>query len=260
MIDLHAHVLPALDDGPQDMAGAVALCAQAADDGTQTIVASPHMLNGVFFVTPQQIRDGVVALEDELRRQAIPLRVLPGADVHAVPDVVESVRDRRVMTIADGGRYLLLELDHDVIAPGIERLLFGLRLAGVTPIVTHPERIGEVQRNPERIRPLVEAGIPMQLTAMSLTGDFGPEAHACALTLVRRQLVHFVASDAHSARHRGAGLAAARKVVAGLVGEDTAAQVFVDRPRAVIEGRPITLPEPIDDRKPEPFWSRWIKW
>jgi protein-tyrosine phosphatase len=258
MIDLHAHVLPGLDDGPRDLAAAVALCARAAADGTQTMVATPHMYNGVYEVTREQVMGGVAGLAAELERQAVPLRVLPGADLHVDEGLPEAVRSGRAVTIADGGKYLLLELDPETVTPGIERLLFQLRLAKVTPIITHPERIEEVQRNPLRMLPLVEAGVPMQITAMSLTGGFGRSAQECAREMVRRRLAHVVASDAHSADGRGPGLSAARRVVEELAGAEEAEAMFALRPKAVIEGRSFALADPIAAPARKTFWQRWL--
>lgn len=258
MIDLHAHVLPGLDDGPENMTEAVAMCARSAADGTELMVATPHMFNGVYDVTPEQVREGVAALQAELQRQGVGLRLAPGADVHVDAGLPEALRAGRVMTVADGGKYMLLELDHETVMPGIERLIFKLRLAGVVPILTHPERIEEVQRDPGRLVPLVEAGVPMQLTAMSLTGGFGPAAQRCANEMVARRLAHVVASDAHSVGRRGPGLAEARRVVEESAGAEAAKAMFVDRPRAVVEGRPLALPEPTEARRPAGFWSRWF--
>jgi len=245
MVDLHAHVLPGLDDGPRSMAEAVEMCRLAAADGTRALVATPHVMKGVYDVTREQILDGVRRLAEALSREKVGLRVLPGADIHADADLLEAARAGELMTVADGGRYVMIELDGQHLPSGVEQLFFALQLRGLTPILSHPERNVEVQRNPGPLERLVRGGLVTQITAGSLTGLFGEASARCARHLLKRNLAHLVASDAHSCARRPPGLSEARREVRRLVGEATATQIFESRPEAVLAGRPLELPEPI---------------
>jgi len=244
MVDLHAHVLPGLDDGPASVEEAVAMCRLAADDGIRTIVATPHVMRGSFDVTREQIREGVERLSAALSEKGIPVDILPGADVHADADLLTSGGVADLMTVADGGRYLMVELSAQHVPSGVARLLFALQIRGITPILSHPERNAEVQRNPILLAPLVRSGIVVQITAGSLTGLFGEKSARCARLLLKRNLAHLVASDAHSLVARPPGLSRARRLVEAVLGDEPTAEIFERRPESVIKGRPLELPEP----------------
>jgi len=243
VIDLHTHILPGLDDGPADMEEAVAMCRQAISDGTTAVVASPHMFNGMFDVGREDILDGVNRLRKRLEVESLSLAVSPGADVHAVPNLDKLLRDGLAMTIGDGGKYIMTELPQDTLPPGLSQLLFSLQLAGITPIISHPERNMEVQANPFLMTDIVEAGNLIQLTAASVTGDFGEPPRECARALITARLAHLVASDAHSPDRRPPGLSRALAVVRKLLPTEEVKEMFFHRPRQVLAGEYIDLPE-----------------
>jgi len=235
------------------MAEALAMCRIAVDDGTTTLVATPHMMNGVYFVSREDVLGATAELRAGLAAENVPLEIVPGGDVHIDPKLPDLLRDGQVMTVGDAGRYMLLELPHDLVPPGVSGLLFEIQLAGVTPIVTHPERQRTVQAEPGLLQEWVEAGTLTQVTAASLTGGFGGEAERCARELLDRRLAHLVASDAHSLGARPPGLSASRRVVEAMLGLDEAREIFDRRPRQVVEGDDIDLPAPRGDRR-----RRWF--
>jgi len=255
MIDLHAHVLPGLDDGARDIEEAVVMCRMAAEDGVGTVVASPHMLDGVFNVRREDIIQGVRELRDHLNLAGISLRVEPGGDIHLEPDFCQRLRAGEVMTLADAGRYVLVELAQDVLPQGLQELLFSIQLAGVTPIISHPERNREVQDDPSVLESFVRAGNVIQVTAGSIEGAFGTRVRECVFVLLREGLAHVVASDAHSPGMRPPGLARAREVVAALLSNEEAEEIFVSRPGQILAGERVELPEPSHDQR-----SRWRRW
>jgi len=259
MIYLHAHILPGLDDGPERMEQAVAMCRLAADDGTSTIVATPHMFSGMFDVGRNDVLDGVRAVQHALNAEGIPLKILPGGDVHAHADLVALIRSGEVMTVADGHKYVMVELSHQVVPPYVQEMLFSLQLSGVTPILTHPERNLEVQHDVGVLLPMVRAGNLVQITAASLCGDFGSDAELCAKELLRRRMAHLVASDAHSLERRPPGLTRARAVVEELVGADYAQKVFEEYPERIVAGASVSVPDPVEEVRPrrKRIWAWW---
>jgi len=219
MIDLHCHILPGLDDGSPDLATSLEMARIALDDGIETIVATPHS-----FVdagpTPAQIRTATQQLQTALADHNLPLTILPGAEVRAHPDLVELVHDGQVMTIADQGDYLLLEPPFVGIPNYLEQLCFDLQIAGITPILAHPERVELMQSQPEMCARLVERGCLVQINAPSLHRKYGRTIARIAADLIRGKLVHIVASDAHNATFRPPVLSKVRRVVVQAAGED----------------------------------------
>jgi len=258
MIDLHVHILPGLDDGPERMDDAVRMGRIAVEAGTSIIAATPHMFDGQYNVSAEQVREGVCALQNELDRQGIPLRVLPGGDVHGQVDLADHLRAGEVMTLADAGKYLLVELSSQVVPPHTANMLFALQMSGVTPIITHPERNLEIQRAPDLLLPFLASGNLVQVTAASLTGNFGPDAEHCAKELIIRRMAHLVASDAHLPRGRPPGLRRARSVVEDLLDRDIAATLFDKHPQSILAGQPIDPPIPLATRpRRMRLWGRW---
>ena len=244
MIDIHSHIIPEVDDGPPDWPTAIEMCRLAALDGVKSMVATPHMLDGLYNVDRQLIIKKVAELQTRLGQENIDLEVLPGADVHIDFEFVELLRRGELLTINDTGKYILVEFPHEVLPRSIENLLFSIQVAGVIPIITHPERHSEVQRKIDIVYRWVEAGNLIQVTAASMTGEMGKAAKQCSLQLLKAGLVHLVASDAHSSTWRPPGLSKARQVVTNLVSEELGNEIFVTRPQLVIEGKDIDIPMP----------------
>jgi len=258
MIDLHIHILPGLDDGPSNMAESLAMCRLAVADGVRTIVATPHMLNGMFDVSRTSILAGVRKLQDSLDIEGIPLTVFPGADIHIEKDLCNLLKDGTVVTVGDLGKYVMVEMASDVLPWGLSKFLFDIQLTGVTPIISHPERNYEVQQDPSMMSEFVDAGNLVQLTAASIAGGFGSAAKQCAHTLLRMRLAHVVASDAHSFKGRPAGLSKARSVGEEILSFDEAEEMFVQRPAKILAGEYVDVPERTQEKKIGR--KRWFSW
>ncbi len=234
-VDIHCHLLPCLDDGAESVDEAMAMAEMAVADGLTTIVATPHQLGNHPENTAERIRRAVSEFQRRLDAGGVPLRVLPGADVRIDADLVGKIRSDTVMTLADRGRHVLLELPHDVYVP-LDRMLADLSSTGLVGILSHPERNRGLLNEPRLVRPLVERGCLLQVTAGSLTGAFGGHVKRFAESLVRQGLVHFVSTDAHGTKVRRPVLSAAFDEVARLAGEKAATDLCCRHPAAVAAG------------------------
>jgi protein-tyrosine phosphatase len=239
MVDLHCHLLPGVDDGAQRLEDSVEMCLRAAQDGCTAIFATPHQRTTTW--DPRD-RPRLEALRNEVQERvgATP-RILSGAELRIDAELLGElgrISESGLLPLADS-RYLLLEF-HRAPAPSeIDPfdLLDELVAADWRPIFAHPEFIPWIAADPDLAQAMVERGALFQLTAMSVTGDFGVRAQTVCTTLLDRHLAHFVASDAHSPQWRPPGLSRARRVIAARWGEDTAHRLTVENPTAVIEDR-----------------------
>lgn len=236
MIDLHVHILPGLDDGPIDWAESLRMCRMAGAAGTKTVTAAPHMYNGVHVVSREDILAGVRELRDRLLEENIALDIAPGAEVYVHGELAGLLQEGKVMTLGDKGRYLLLEVPLDIMPRGLDHYLFSIHLAGVVPILAHPERNFDVQSHPEMLAKLISSGTLLQLTAGSLFGLFGSRAKKCAMKLLKAGMGHLVASDAHDAGSRAPILDEAYHIVKKTIGTEEADEVFVTRPARILAG------------------------
>ena len=136
MIDLHAHVLPGIDDGAADEPVALAMCRAAVADGITTMVATPHMYCGAGVTDSSVIRDSAARLKSRLAEEQIPLDLCWGAEVQLVEDLLARFRAGAVPTYNSMGKYLLLEMPPVPNGLAILReTIFRLQLDGVTPII-----------------------------------------------------------------------------------------------------------------------------
>ncbi|MBI4397832.1 MAG: tyrosine protein phosphatase [Candidatus Omnitrophica bacterium] len=236
MIDIHSHIIPGIDDGAQSWEEAHRICEMAFEDGTQVIVATPHAYNGMYGHEGQDIHEAVGKLNQELRDRNIDLEVIPGAEVHARPDLVDILRQNPALTLNASRRYFLLEFPHAHIPRNVRQFLFDLGVGGFIPIIAHPERNLELQNDPDLVEDLVNRGSLCQITAMSVMGQFGARAEKLALELLERDCVFVVASDTHSAKSRPPYLSGAYAKIKQNYGEKKAKELFEINPRKVIEG------------------------
>ena len=238
MIDLHSHILPGLDDGSRTVEDARGLARRAAEDGVTAIAATPHVRSD-YPTRAEEMERGVSRLREDFLAEGIDVEVLPGGEIDL--GMLASLDDDglRRFTLAQSGRYLLLEFPYTGWPAGLEETVYGLGLRGLLPILAHPERNREVQSKPERLAEAVRMGALVQLTAASLDGRIGRSSQTAANKLLELGLAHVLASDAHTPEIREAGLAAAAEA---LQDDDLARFLTVEAPSAIVAGEPV--PEP----------------
>jgi protein-tyrosine phosphatase len=241
MIDLHCHILPGIDDGPKTLEEAIAMGRLALADGCRAMIATPHQRRGRWWNSD---RGAIAKLARDLQASlGTRMRILVGGEVHVDSELlaeVEKLPEGGICTLA-GSRYLLIELDDRGRAGEAISLVHEMAVAGWIPVVAHPEFIPWLAGDLDLTARLVSLGARMQVTAMSVTGDFGKGPQADTHALLDAGLVHFVASDCHGTQRRPPGLRRAHQMIAGRWGADVAKRLVSDNPRAVVQNRP--LPE-----------------
>jgi protein-tyrosine phosphatase len=237
--DIHCHLVPGIDDGAKSLDESLAMARLAIDEGFATIICTPHQCGNNSQVTGEMIRSQVAQLQSHLNDAGIPLTVMPGADVRIEPGLVSLLQSGKVVSLADRMRHVLLELPHEVYLP-LEPLLKELRSAGMTGILSHPERNAGILARPEIMAGLVDGGCLTQVTAGSLLGTFGPASQQTAEQFVSQGLVHFIATDAHGARARRPLMKQAFEKCVHLVGEAAARQMACSHPAAVASGNDVS--------------------
>ena len=233
--DVHSHILAGIDDGSANLAESLAMARMAEADGTKSLIATPHQLGTNSHVTAEAIRQGVVDLQAALNAEGIGVSVLPGADVRIEPELPKLVKQGRVLTLADRGKHVLLELPHETYFP-LDALLAALARQGLVGILSHPERNRGIIKNPDVMWDVVEAGGLLQITAGSLTGAFGRSPQKIAELCVEERLIHFIASDAHDTKNRPFGMREAYDTINEMADESLAQLVCCENPARVFAG------------------------
>ncbi len=239
MIDLHSHVLPGIDDGPETIEGSLELARAAAAAGPRVLVATPH----VSWSYPNDA-DTIVALVDQLNArlaaERVTLEVQAGAEI-AMTCLTDIAPAELLRLRLGAGPWLLIEPPFTPAVMGLDSILLDLQRQGHRVLLAHPERCQAFHRDPEMLSSLVRAGILTSITAGSLIGSFGGEVRRFALALAREGLIHNVASDTHDTARRPPGIATELRQ-AGL--EPLAEWLTEQVPAAILSGEEIP-PKPL---------------
>ncbi len=251
MVDIHCHILPSLDDGAREESVSIEMARMAAADGITHVVATPHSNHEFKFDAELNRRK-----RDELQKAiGDSPQLLLGCDFHLSYENLEDVRKNATQYTINGLQYLLVEFADVGVPPNIDRVFSDLLDRNLVPIITHPERNPLLSNNLSQIHKWIGAGCYVQVTAGSFLGRFGKHALKFSLSLLKHEMVHFIASDAHDTKHRPLLLSAARQVIADERGEETAAALSEENPRAVIEGRMLPWQPVVMDIKERKWFS-----
>ena len=240
MIDLHSHILWAVDDGPATVSGSLEMARDAVADGITAVAATPHVRDD-FPTAPDAMERAVEALRERLRAEDVPLDVHRGGEIALDRLPLLRADDLRRFGLAGNPACLLVETPYVGWPAWLPSRVLDLAATGVTPVLAHPERNREVQAAPERLAPLVDGGTLVQITAASLDGRLGRRTEQCARTLLDLGLAHLLASDGHERYIRAVGMSRA----AAAVGDESLARWLTEEiPAAIVSGAALP-PRPV---------------
>jgi len=203
MIDIHNHILPAVDDGATDPETSLAMLQEAINQGVKQIVLTPHLYEADIVNSTgewqQRVDAAAQIVFDLVEQHALPIEVVVAAEVRyqdLMPVILEE------MKVILGGKYLLLEFPFQLVPKNLTRIIYEITMKGITPIIAHPERIKPWQKDPNSLEELLNMGCPMQLDIGSFLGKLGPGSEKLAHLLFERDAVHLVGSDSHGIHQR----------------------------------------------------------
>ena len=245
MVDIHHHLLWGLDDGARDFDTSVAMAKASAADGVTHIVCTPHA-NGNYAYLPEENAGKIAELQERLDADGVPLKLGIGCDFHLSYDNILEARENPKKFSINGRGYLMVEIPDYGIPVGLSETFYELQLAGLTPVLTHPERNPTLQQNLGRLAEWMRGGVLVQVTGDSVTGNMGKTAKRVAHELLAKRWVHFLATDAHNLSSRPPRLSEARDLVAKKYGQGYADSLTTINPMAAFKGVSFEPDEPID--------------
>lgn len=201
-VDIHTHILPGLDDGPEDIGESYQLAKLYVAAGVQRVIATPHFLPGTAWsATADRVFAAVESLREHLRTEGIQLKVEAGMEIAYHKRMLENIADGVVLPLGSSGNYLIessFHGDQDGLLIMLESLLEDKQKI----ILAHPERIDFFQQRPRILERFVQKGLKIQVNSGSLLGHFGSRAMKTAEHFYQYECLHFIGSDAHNISKR----------------------------------------------------------
>ncbi|PTJ38003.1 tyrosine-protein phosphatase, partial [Staphylococcus simulans] len=205
MIDIHNHIIPKLDDGPSNNEEMMELLKQAVNQGITGIVATPHHLHPRFDNEYSQVEKNIEILNNSDEVKKLGLTIYPGQEVRITDQIFDEIEEGKIKGV-NNTNYILIELPSGEFPHYTKKLVYRLQVKGFIPVIVHPERNKAIAKDINLLFSLVNIGALSQITASSLTGKSGKNIQKLTCRMLEHQLVHFIASDAHSAMQRPFGL------------------------------------------------------
>jgi len=262
MIDLHCHMLPAIDDGARNLETALKMAQIAVKDGITTTACTPHIYPGLFENTADGIRQAAINFQEALNQADIPLKITYGADVQITPEMIDGLDNGRIPTLHNS-RYFLFEPPHHISPPGMNNLIHDVLASGYIPVITHPERLSYIDHDYDKFVEAAQKGAWIQLTAGSLTGRFGKQVQKISERFIKDGITHLLATDAHNLQNRAPILSEAKDAAATLLGQEEATRLVLERPQGILQNAsPDTLTDPPGLRpgaQKTPTPKSWLK-
>jgi len=247
LADLHVHLLPGLDDGPQSWDDALAMCQIAAAEGVRHTVALAHQSER-WNVSADAIRAACRELRQRLQADDTPLEIFPAAEVMATPEMTDAWAAGRLLSVGDHGQFLLVEMPHRLFVD-LRPIVRRLSARGVRLILAHPERHPELLHDSGRLEELISFGCLVQVSSRSLTDPASSADEKAVRDWCRRGCVHLLGSDGHSPRRRKPLLSAAAGRIREWAGPAAAERICGATGRAILNGEPVDVPPPTAGRR-----------
>jgi len=251
MVDIHSHIVFGVDDGAKTMEDSLAMLELAAESGTTDIVATPHS-DLKYEFDSDLVVERIAGMQARIGDR---IRIHKGCEFHLFYDNVENFKTNRSRFTINGRRYLMVEFPDAQIPQTIDGIFRDMIGNGITPVIAHPERNALLMSRLSDMVEWIRAGCRIQVTSQSFTGRFGKAAEEGCRRLMRRNMVHFVASDAHDTEWRPPDLREAWRFVSAEYGDHVAERLFTTHPRMTLTGQHLKCEDPDDEIKP--WWKVW---
>lgn len=230
MIDLHCHIIPGIDDGSNSLYESLEMARIAAHDGIKAIVATPHVYQGT--PSPEKIADNIKQLKEEIKKNGINIKIFPGAEI-AFPAEIDDLKNYSINRTNN----VLVEFPHNYLPISAANYISNVVSKGFAPIIAHPERNLAILRNPAKLFELIKKGAYVQLTSSSISGDFGKEIQALCVFLLKKKVVHLIASDSHGTGFRKPVLTNAIRYAEKFLDIEYINRLTYENPLRILEGR-----------------------
>lgn len=237
MIDLHAHILPNIDDGAESMDESVEMAMLASATGVKAIAVTPHSyaLGEEDFYTYDSKFD---EFKKTIFKENIDIEIYPSMEVFACNKMIRLLEEKKFKTI-NQTKYVLVEFAFGEDVWMMKRYIEELKEAGYIPVIAHPERYRALQESIESVYEFVKEGSIIQINKGSVLGRFGRKSYRLALEMLENNFVHVVASDAHGSMERTTGMLEIYNTISRKFSTAIADLLLKSNPEKILKGESV---------------------
>ena len=259
MIDIHCHILPEVDDGSRSLNESIEMAMIATEQGIKKIVNTSHYHPDFRYKKGEELLKELEDFNNVLKENMIDIEVLIGNEIYYTKDLIREIDELDFYTL-NTSRYLLIELPPTNFPQDLCNIVYELKEKGYIPVFAHVERYREVQENPELIYEVIEAGAIIQVNSHSILGKSGKELQNICNTLLSRNMVHVVGTDAHRSKRRTPIFSDAYDYVSEKYSKEMADDLFINNNNAIINDEDLNLSRPYkEEPKKKGFFKRLFK-
>ncbi|HJG97253.1 MAG TPA: hypothetical protein K8V90_09150 [Romboutsia timonensis] len=258
MIDIHCHVVPNIDDGAKDLEDALEMARIAYNEGIRKIVNTSHYHPSFEYKKGNELLEDIKEFNNILKSNNINIEIYIGNELYYSEDMIDIIEQKEFYTL-NNSKYLLIEFPPIRFPKNLVDIIYEIKIRGYIPILAHVERYKEVQENVNLIYDCINEGALIQVNSSSIIGKNGKEAKRVSQILLDNNMVHFIATDAHSSQRRRPMIKETYDYVCSKYGDKTAEILFIENPSKVILNEDINIKSPIKYNKPKGFLQKLFK-
>lgn len=259
MIDIHCHILPGIDDGAKNLEDALEMARIAEEDGIKKIINTSHYHPEFDYISGDKLKDELDKFNNILKKEKIDLEIIIGNEIYFDDNYFSSIDKKGFYTLGDS-KYILIEFSPTRFPSKLKEVIYEFKIKGYTPILAHIERYSQIQKNPSLVKEAVQEGALIQLNGPSIIGKSGSEIQKLSELLLKNNLIHFVASDAHSSDRRRPKLKEVYEYICRNYSSELANRLIIENPTKLLNNQEITIEEILEEKvEKRGFFSKLFK-
>lgn len=219
MIDIHTHLIPNVDDGSKDLETTLEIFKEAKEAGFTDIILTSHYMTDYYETKADELISWKDKLQEIIEEKNMGLKLYSGMEIYITEELDKLMKDGKLLTLANS-KYILIELPMVTNINYFDYIHYFFDTIGIKVIIAHPERYKMVQENPDIVNEYIEKGCLMQCNYGSILGSYGKHAKKAVKYLLKKNLVHFIATDCHNKGGLYLRVPEALKKIKKIVGED----------------------------------------
>lgn len=196
MIDMHSHILPAIDDGSRSIEESIKMIKEAKEAGFTAIVSTSHYIEENYNSSKHEREELIKEINQRLEAENVDIKIYNGAEAYVSTNLDELIKKKELPTINES-KYLLMELPMHSEIIYLDNIIYNLKTNGIVPIIAHPERYSYVQKNPKMLKDFINKGVFFQSNYGSIIGRYGKDAEKTLKKLLKDNMIHFLGTDTH---------------------------------------------------------------